>query len=225
MIVYSNSDSFGVISNGKVYADFVSEHFGAKLIQRDQPGCCNSRIFRTTIRDLLELKTTEKVLVLIGTTNVYRTEYWSETPTNNDGHFRSIRLTETRNDKHSKEYANYAREYSLLHSEEAEVTNLYCDLVMLTSFLKEKGYSYLIWNGTNTFKPIDFSAPFVSAFANQLSADNNVIPIDKFSFCEYSLSKGHVPIDYKVYGNYGHHGEAAHRDFAQYIIENHLNEI
>ena len=74
-------------------------------------------------------------------------------------------------------------------------------------------------------KPIDFLAPFVHPFWSQLKKNKNVIDFEDFSFCQYNLSKGHVPIDYKLYKEFGHHGEAAHRDFATYLIENYLNEI
>lgn len=152
---------------------------------------------------------------------MYRTEYWGKTAVDNDGQFNSVRLW----DNHPADISNYVKEYSLIHNEEAEVTNLYCSLVMLTSFLEQKGYNYLIWNGTNTFKPIDFLAPFVHPFWSQLKKNKNVIDFEDFSFCQYNLSKGHVPIDYKLYKEFGHHGEAAHRDFATYLIENYLNEI
>jgi len=225
MIVYSNSDSFGVVSNGKVYADFIAEHFGAKLIQKGLSGSCNQRIIRTTVRDLLEIHENEDVLVLLSVSSIYRTEYWSSKSISNDGHFSSIRIWETFYDKHSPNIAAFAKEFSLLHNDEAEMTNLYCSLVMLTSFLKSKGYRYLIWNGPSTYKPVDFSAPFIAPFANELNRDPSVIPFDKFSFCKYNVDKGHVPIDYNLYKEHGHHGEAAHQDFANYLIENYLNEI
>lgn len=225
MIVYSNSDSFGVVSNGKVYADFIAEHFGAKLIQKGLSGSCNQRIIRTTVRDLIDLDTTEPILVLISISNIYRTEYWSASGQDNDGHFKSIRVWQTEKDKQDPVIAEYLKQYSLLHNDEAEMTNLYCSLVMLTSFLKSKGYRYLIWNGPSTYKPVDFSAPFISPFAEELNRDLNIIPFDKFSFCKYNVDKGHVPIDYNLYKEHGHHGEAAHQDFANYLIENYLNEI
>ena len=47
-----------------------------------------------------------------------------------------------------------------------------------------------------------------------------------FSFSKYcSIIKGHTPYDSNRYGIYGHHSEQAHRDFAEYLLENKLNEI
>lgn len=224
MIVYSNSDSYGVLSDikGQVYSKFIAEHFNATLINSGKPGSCNDRIFRTTVRDLLELTTNnkEEILVLISIATSYRFEYWSNTADKNDGHFKSELFWDP-----SVDTKNLSKELLLLYNEDAEITKLYCNLVLLTTFLKSLGVKYLIWSGSNTYKNIDFQAPFVNNFFKMIQNDKNVIPFDKFNFCSYCLGNNHVPYDYDLYKDHGHHGASAHKDFANYLIENYLNEI
>jgi len=231
VIVYSNSDSYGIISDGKVYSNFIADYYNANLINIGKAGSCNSRIVRTTTRDLLSIRSTdEEILVLISLASLWRNEYWSaknHNPTENDGHFQSFQISSLNSnqfnhvDKESKEFAKAW--YRQINYEQL-MTDLYVNLVLLTTFLKTNNFKYLIWAGSKDYKTIDFTAPFIKDFADNLSK-TNLIPISEFNFCDYCLEQEFTPIDSDQYGIYGHHGELAHKKFAEYLIENYLNEI
>ena len=87
MILYANSDSYGILSTGKVYAEFIAEAISAdRLINSGLSGSCNQRIIRTTIRDCLTLKKENKdIFALISIAQPNRFEYWGEVAVNNDG--------------------------------------------------------------------------------------------------------------------------------------------
>ncbi|CAB4129144.1 hypothetical protein UFOVP112_242 [uncultured Caudovirales phage] len=221
MIVYNNGDSFGVVSNGKTYSEFIADHFDARLINQAKSGASNSRIFRTTVRDLLSLdRTSEDVLVLINISTIYRFEYWSNLADGNDGHFFSVLMSNP--DPVTK---LLAKELLSLHNIEAEITKLYYELTLLTTFLTANNFQYLIWNGPNTNEDVDHQTPFISDFSKIVDNDPHIIPFGSFNFCQYCLDQGYTPIDYDKYGLYGHHGEEAHKSFANYLLENYLNEI
>ncbi len=221
MILYANSDSYGVLSTGKTYADFIGEKLNAKVINNGLSGSCNDRIIRTSVRDLLEIKEQE-VLAIIGLAHTNRTEYWSDTALGNDGHFKSIQPTNTLGG-----IAAAARESHIrFYNDEAEVTKLFLDLILFTSFLKLHNIKYLIWEGTMNQKPVDFTTPFIHHFNEQIISDSNILNLFDFSFAKYcAIIKKHIPYDYNKYQINGHHTEAAHKDFADYIIENHLSEV
>ena len=74
MLIYSNGCSFS-INEPHSYADYVAQSLNAELINKGQLGACNRRIIRTTMRDLLEIKS-NNVMALIGLAIMGRTELW-----------------------------------------------------------------------------------------------------------------------------------------------------
>ena len=226
MIVYANSDSYGISSTGKTYVDFIGEQISAtKIINAGLGGSCNQRILRTSVRDLLELKKhNEEVLVLIGLGDQARSELWSVYEQGNDGHFSSFQPNST--NLYTNTQKDYVRNWYMLADDEATITNLYFMLTMFTTFLSSMGFRYLIWAGPMTYKPVDFSAPFIKSFGNTIHNNPNILDFYDFSFSKYcSIIKKHIPFDEKQFGIYGHHTEAAHKDFAEYIVRTYLNEI
>ena len=230
MIVYSNSDSFGIVSDGKVYSEFIAEHFSATLINKGQSGCCNTRIFRTSVRDLINLKktTNDEIIVLIGLAPIWRDEYWKPgiNTGDNDGDFKSFHLNKllTTENKH---ITDFVRLWFAICDDDALVTNLLYELITFTSFLEQNSFRYLIWSGfADMCKAVDLKAPFISDFNDTLKT-KHVISITDFSFCKFCILQGFIPIDYDQFKNNGHHGELAHKAFAEYIIQNYLekNEI
>lgn len=235
MIVYSNSCSYGVLSTGKTYSDFIGDKLNSKVINAGMPGCCNERIFRTSTRDLLELKeNNEKILALISLSSFYRSEIWYDNipALNNDGHFKSFQVNNLNNDNSHRsklptiEAEMYAKNWFLLHNDEAESSNLFYKLNLFTTFLEHKDIQYLIWAGPMTLKQVDFGTPFIKPFYKHIANNKNIINLYDFSFSKYcSIIKKHEPYDSDQFGIYGHHAEQAHEDFAEYLLEAYLNEI
>ena len=218
MIIYSNSCSFGTVSDGQVYSDFVSEHFNASLINSGKSGSCNARIIRTTTRDILNLKQTtdEEIVALIGLSNTSRFEYWDDllTPNDNDGHFVSF----TSGNQVANNYKNFTKEWVSSYNYEAETTNLLHQAVLLDSFLTLNNIKHLIWAST-PIDGIDRNMPFLKDFYNASLISNSIIPLLEFNFCEYCVSQGHTPIDYNSFDpRIGHQGKHGHRAFANFLI-------
>lgn len=224
MILYANSDSYGVASTGKTYVDFIGKKLNTnQVVNNGLSGSCNRRIIRTSIRDLLSLKKQDKNIVgIIGLAPINRFEYWGETVTGNDGHFKSLQPAGIVPKEAKKLHQGHVETYNY----EASNTNLFVDIILLTSFFKTNNIKYLIWQGSQTLKPSDFAAPFINSFYDQVQLDSNVLDMFDFSFSKYcSTIKGYTPYDNHLYGIYGHHAEPAHQDFAEYLLENYLNEI
>lgn len=215
MIVYSNSCSYGVISDGKVYGNFVAEHYNATFINGGSVGSCNERIFRVSVRDVLNLVKIHKpsdIIVLIGLTNTFRGETWDEQAAGtDDGHFCSF--TASNNNLHQ----SYIKEFYKIYNQESAITDLTCQLVMLTSFLRDIGVQYLIWSNTPHLKSIDWSANFVNPFYKKIVADNNIFSLFDLNFIDYVSSRGHTPLD-NSYDQGGHANEQAHKDFSNLLI-------
>ena len=224
MIVYSNSDSYGVMSTGLRYSEFLAQALNAKSINGGKEGSCNQRIFRTTIRDLLKLRqeTNEPILCLLCLGSLIRGEWWNElkklTPNETDGHFESFQI-------HAVDFSNhparaYMDQWYRVYNDEAVQTDLMLQLTLLTSWLKNNKIEYIVFAGnTITYKKIDYNDVFVKDFATPIFADQNILNLNKFSFVTYCIEHGHKPFDYDQFKEHGHHGEPAHKDFANFLLE------
>ena len=243
MIVYINGDSYTDISDGKRYSDYLGELLQGTSINAAISGSSNSRIFRTSLRDLIELKkTTDKdIVAVIALSFTIRTELWDQAHllkkwrTSNDGDFLSLQFTTSANwflkkDRVSNSngsYKNYSRQWLEWFNIEAETTKLLQEIILLTSWCDNNNIKYVLFSSALQ-EPIDFTAPFINSFYELINSNKNIINIFKQSFTEYCINNGHIPIDdysQEIHGKkyiIGHHGEDAHKDFANYIFENYL---
>ena len=224
MIVYSNSDSYGVMSTGLRYSEFLAQALDAKSINGGKSGSCNQRIFRTTVRDLskLQQETDEPILCLLCLGSLIRSEWWNEAkrplPNETDGHFESFQIFSTGNYTHP--IRDYINQWYKLYNDEAAQTDLMLQLTLLTSWLTSNNIEYIIFAGnTVTYKQIDYNDVFVKDFATPIFADQNILNLNKFSFVTYCIEHGHKPFDYDQFKEHGHHGESAHKDFANFLLE------
>lgn len=224
MIVYSNSDSYGVMSTGLRYSEFLAQSLDATCINGGKEGSCNQRIFRTTVRDLMKLKqqTNKPILCLLCLGSLIRGEWWNESkklmPTETDGHFQSFQIHTA--DNHDHPIRDYMAQWYRLYNDEAVQTELMLQLNLLTSWLTNNNIQYMVFTGNNiTYKKMDYNDVFVKDFATPIFADQNIFNLNNFSFVKYCLEHGHMPFDYNRYKENGHHGESAHKDFANFLLE------
>ena len=224
MIVYSNSDSYGVMSTGLRYSEFLAQSLDAKSVNGGKGGSCNQRIFRTTVRDLSTLRqqTDEPILCLLCLGSLIRGEWWNEAkrplPNETDGHFESFQIFSAGNPAHP--ICDYMNQWYKLYNDEAAQTDLMLQLTLLTSWLTSNNIEYIIFAGnTVTYKQIDYNDVFIKDFATPIFADKNILNLNKFSFVTYCIEHGHKPFDYDQFKEHGHHGEPAHKDFANFLLE------
>ena len=235
MLVYSNGCSFS-LNHPRAYADCVAQSLNAQLINKGQMGACNRRIIRTTMRDLLEIKS-NNVMALIGLSIMGRTELWrSDHPAqDNDGHF--INVLPNKNDivfsnglidnpTNVSEYIDadirdWYKQFVVHQNSESEITDLLTDVVMLTSFMKHRNIRYRVFNNMQSFindESIGYDAPFLKSIRQQLERDSSCIDLWNFSFKQYALDKGYVPRDVEQYGMHGHPSIEAHEYFAKFLL-------
>jgi hypothetical protein len=227
MILYANGSSDMIISDtGKTFVDFLGELSAAeKVINAALGGSCNTRIFRTSVRDLLELKKShDNIFAIVSITNIYRVEIWDQLGpvTGNDGHFQRFQIHSMDIVPDEYRYKGYLKEWFRKHDDEAEIVNLLFLLNMFTAFLEQHNIKYLIWNSSLGLKPIDFNSPFTKSLYEPIANNSNII--DLFNFTHTGYLKNYKTIDSIDYGIHGHHGEEAHADFADHIFTNYMSQ-
>lgn len=239
MIVYSNSCSFGVKQEHPVYAELVADEFNASLVNAGQPGACNRRIIRSSLRDLIDLKKqNKKVLCLLGLSFITRTELWQPLipALANDGNFHPIivdyakfnwtqGLVDTQvNDIHlaaRDDVQDYYKQWLLHMSKEAIVTDTVADIIMFKECCIQNDINVLIWSNTQIWPAepeVATSNIFLKDFVEHITADRHIIDPWKFSFQQYAIEHGHRPKDESSFGLSGHPNKHAHKDFANYLI-------
>ena len=239
MLIYSNGCSFS-INEPHSYADYVAQSLNAELINKGQEGACNRRIIRTTMRDLLEIKS-NNVMALIGLAIMGRTELWrNDQPVqDNDGHF--INVLPNKNSivfsnglidnppdvsQHiDADIRDWYKQFIIHQNSESEMTDLLTDIVMLTGFMKSRNIRYRVFNNMQPFindESIGYDSPFLKSIRQQLELDSSCIDLWNFSFKQYALDKGYIPRDVEQYGIHGHPNTEAHKYFAEFLLT-HIN--
>ena len=241
LLVYANSCSFGAANQGhKIYPEVVAETLSAQLINRGQPGSCNRRIIRTTLRDLVELKNQHKnILVLLGLTFIARTELWQPwiEPIDNDGHFSSIMvdykkidwsingLLDTIVPDISKladpKLQEYYKHWLDHYYQESAMTDLLIDLIMFTGWANNNNINYIIFSSVDVLPGDDkvgYNSPFIQSLKYEIENDKCIINPWNFSFGSYALNSGLAPKDYHLYKQHGHPGQEAHVLFANFLL-------
>jgi hypothetical protein len=206
------------------YSEYLGTLLGADtVINNGLSGACNSRIIRTTVRDILDIRqyNNDQILAVICLGSLIRNEWWNPDKTLldgvNDGHFESFQIHGSAN--HQLPFYRYAQEWYRHYDDEAEQTNFMMQLTMLTSFLKQQKVDYIVFVGNNiTYKPLDYRADFIKNFAEYVRNDPNILDLNNFSFTQYCLQQQYIPFDKDQWGIHGHHGELAHQDFAKFLF-------
>ena len=213
MIVYSNSCSYGVYSDGPVYSDFIAKKLNAELINHGIGGSCNERIFRTSTRDILKILNehdAKNILALIGLTNTFRGEFWGTAlATHQDGHFQSFTATSA--------VENYTQEFYKMYDQEAAITNLLSQLVVFVGWLKHLNIRYLVWANSPHLKPINFAENFIEPFYKNISQDAGILSLFDFNFCDFSQQNDYQTFD-RPYDQGGHPSTQAHKYFSDFLI-------
>jgi hypothetical protein len=240
-IIYSNSCSFGAPQDHLTYSEIIAERLGYSIHNNGRPSSGNRRIIRTSLRSLIELKAQghNNIIALIGLSYIGRTELWQPhlSAVDNDGDFHPITNQQISNivkdGVHCPDVHKYAdievREYYkqwLGHmSKEAIVVNLISDIIMLRSFARANNIDILFFCNCEKLPglpEVDTSAIFLSSLIQHIDNDLSIIDLWNFSFRSFALELGHDPKDIKTHGIYGHPGYAAHLDFANFLLENHI---
>lgn len=242
-LVYVNGDSYAAAKKFKIYGEHIADYFNSQFINNAVPGSSNSRIFRTSLRDLIDLKEKNKnILACISLSFIFRTELWDvdhcieQFRNTNDGDFFSTQLMQNHNwfktkillDDESKKYSNFLKQTTIWYNIEAETVKLLEKIILFVHWCKNNNVDYIIFSPMYQ-ETVDFSAPFISNFYKEIKKNKRVLDPFEFSFLEWCLDRDHTPIDnYEAVVNgkkyqVGHMGASGHEDFAKFLLENYFN--
>lgn len=247
MLIYVNGCSYSKISSGKRYSDFLGKQLDCPTINVAHPGSCNSRILRTSLRDLMLHKQTHSdIVAVISLSFLLRTEMWDKGHTNgqwrmyNDGDFFSEQFSDSTdwyNSSDSKKVTNIANRYKQFaiswlswYNEEAATTTLLQNLILFTSWCDLNNIKYVIFSGP-LLNSVDFTAPFISSFYSHIIENKNIINPFENSFLEWCDNQGFAPFgkEHYIVNNKtkpcGHQTEEAHKAWAQYLLDNYLTKM
>lgn len=242
MILYSNGCSFGlpVGSPARSYNTVLSAAIGADLISEHRPGSCNRRIVRTSLRDLISLRqrTADNILVLIGLSFFFRTELWQThlPPTSTDGHFHPVSIDRLHVIQTKTHYSgdiedafrntdvrvrDWYKQYLIWQNKEALLVDLLGDICMFIAFCQQHDMSCLIWNNADIWPgqpQVNQDDVFMKDFKNHAMQHGNLIDPWQFAFLPWALQQGFKPVDYDLYGDYGHPSPEAHEKLADFLL-------
>ena len=232
-LIYCNGDSYSNENylpelQGKVYANIVAEHYNGFVINKAISGCCNRRIIRTSVHDLVQqrqLNPTQEIIALIGLTFDLRSEIWIEGSKNKFGpeesDFKTHRFNESElelnsygaSDKHFKQYSDGR---AFFYSPYSERINLLCDLIMFRALMYNLNIKFLVFQSP---KAEELSSDYLlDNFKEQLKGDPRFIDFEKFGFVNWCAEQKFTPLDMQEQPFIAHYGPDAHRAFAEQIV-------
>jgi hypothetical protein len=100
---------------------------------------------------------------------------------------------------------------------------------MFTGWCKEQGIHYIIFSGPLQ-QSLDFTSTDIKSLYETVTKDTNILDMFNISFTEYCINNNFTPIDdftqdiNGIIKIVGHHGEAAHKQWAEFLIKNYINE-
>ena len=198
-ILYTNGCSYTAnfdLERKNTYPAILADRLEWKLVDKSEPGSCNSRIIRTTIDDCVKLRsqTDEKIVALIQLSHLFRTEY----PTDNlsADPFCSVKPTAPNNSNSQtpEPAGKYADYYWRLHSNHHLLVNLITDLIGLISYFKQNNVEYLIYLGPNE------NSIYADVIGNDLrfklvNSDPHVLDLTEFNMLDLTGEQTHPTAD------------------------------
>jgi len=219
-MIYINGDSYSEKLSYKTYGDYLQDRLHQSVINRAKSGSSNRRIFRTTVRDILELINSGQtdITAIIGLSFIERTEIWkcNKLIEENYGNFTPLRPTD-----------ELYKKWLPFQSYQGELLNLFFDLVSLTSFLKLHNINYVIFPSgpIHYVEYFDVSKNYSKFFYDVIKNDPSILPLFDFCMAKHISNAGFVPVDFDKYGSFGHAGSEGHAWFAEWLIDNYLNNL
>ena len=239
-LIYCNGDSYSNVNyrpglNGKVYANFVADHYHGFVINKAISGCSNRRIIRTSVHDLIQqrqLNPTQEIIALIGLTFELRSEIWIQGVENKFGpeesDFKTHRFNESESELNSygasdKYFKQYSDGRAFFYSSYPERINLLCDLIMFRSLMYNLNIKFLVFQSP---KAEELSTDYLlDNFKKQLKEDPHFIDFEKFGFVNWCAEQQFTPLDMKCNPLIAHYGPDAHLAFAKQILIPRLESI
>ena len=135
--------------NESVYGNLIADQYQATFHNAGKPNSCNRRIIRSTVRDAINFP--PNTLALIQLTFLHRTEQYSTVNNNNRWKFDREDYHESIKPQEGGEFmAAFVNQFDL----RAEFTSLSSDVLMLTSYFKQRNISYAIYSFPNLLEGI-----------------------------------------------------------------------
>ena len=148
--LYINGCSFTndhniIAQSEQQFGDHIAKHKGWQLTNAGEPGSCNRRIIRKTLKDSQEFG--PNTLIIVSLTMLNRTEMnvhdiWDrdDTMMHQEDFFQSIKIQSS-----NLIYQNYRDAWFKNYSEYGEFVNLATDVLMLSGYFQNCGIPYLIY--------------------------------------------------------------------------------
>ena len=232
-MIYVNGDSYSR-TEGKNYGDYLSEIMNLNLLHKGIPGSSNSRIFRTSTRDLLKLKHqgVEQCYAVIDLSFWFRTELWIEDHgiqkwyqfEFDDGEFASFQAAENLDwfEKGPKVnatapsfYKEYLKQWVKTTYADSAIINTIYQASLLKNLCENLGYKLMIFWGADVVEDISRIDPKLDALKEFYEEFNDS---NSFNLLQYSFSNHYnairEPYDFKLYGRCGHPNTLSHKEFA-----------
>lgn len=244
----------------KSYGNYLSEKLTVPLINHAVNGASNNKIFRSTVRNLQKIIKTEKdIICVLNISTLFRIDLWdsehkirqtvikgdnpkvaqfmrSQLQSANDGECISCTCADTYMHSVIDQFPEYALQFKSFvtnYNYEQAYYDLYYQLFMLVTYLKQNNIKYLIFAGAQLHEhdgSLDHHLDWISTFRDPIINDPAILDFEKINFCHWAYDNGHKTFDGHLWRldptgrPYGHPDTKAHAAWADFLY-NKLTEL
>jgi hypothetical protein len=219
--IYINGDSYSAEHVGQIsYSSFIANIIDIPVINHAASGSCNDRIFRTTLEYCANLKQNQRPLIIIGFSFIAREEIWVENIAKYSGRIKDHPGSQLVTSDWVEKVDELTRHAIIDQNINKQVIHFYTKLFMFVHTLKSMDLPYYIFSAANNtdYRNLNWDSLKNLQIFQQVSQDPNIINLHKFNIGEWAKDN-HLNTTPTC-----HLYEDGHKMFADYLLENVIND-
>ena len=221
--IYINGDSYSCTLNmgESAYSNFIANQTDISVINHAIPGCCNDRIFRTTLEYCANLKQDQRPLIIIGFSFMTREEIWIDNISNYSHRIKDYTGSQFITSAWVTKVDEATMHAIIDQNINKQMTHFYVKLFMLAHTLKSLDLPYHIFSAADNtdFRNLNWNSLRNLQVFQKIIQDPNIIDLHKFSIGKWAKDN-----DIKT-TNTKHLNEDGHKMFADYLLKNVINDL
>ncbi len=219
--IYINGDSYSANKIGEVaYSNFIASQIDIPVTNYAIAGCCNDRIFRTTLEYCANLKQDQRPLIIVGFSFITREEIWIDDISKYSQRIKDYPGSQFIGAGWIKTVDEATMHAIIDQNINKQVIHFYTKLFMFVQTLKSMDLPYYIFSAANNtdYRNLNWDSLKNLQMFQQVSQDPNIINLHEFNMGKWAKDNHlNTTPTYHLY-------EDGHKMFADYLLKNVIND-
>ena len=220
--IYINGDSYSANNTEEVaYSNFIADQIDIPVTNYAIAGCCNDRIFRTTLEYCANLKQHQRPLIIVGFSFITREEIWVDNISKYSQRIRDYPGSQFITHQWSQTVDEAIMHAVIDQNINKQTTHFYVKMFMFIQTLKSLDLPYHIFSAADNtdFRNLNWNSLRNLQAFQKISQDPNVRDLHRFNIGKWAEDNHLKTTKTK------HFFEDGHKMFADYLLKNVINDL